>query len=624
MKIKFKEITLHHFLSFEEDHIQLNDRGYCLVSGVNKNPSDAASSNGSGKSSIWNAICWVLTGETIQGVHTGISNIHYNDGCWAELKFSIDSHEYDLTRSKDDKEKGNNLKIVIDGVDKSGKGIRESQDLLTQYLPDITSDLIGSVIILGQGLPHKFSDNTPSGRKELLEKLSKSDFMIEDLKTRLNNRMSSLGTKQREKEDLLLTLNTQQSLYNTQLINQQAALTQLETKPDFDNNIKNYRDKLCFLNKSLIEKMGELHKASDEVQKCFKEYDDLSKEESASVSRIAAEHNKVYKELEYNYTSLIANKNSLQLEIVKLKNITDICPTCGQHIPGIFKPDTTAKEKELKDLEISIEKAHKEITEDQEDFNDAEHRINEKFNSDIEEKKELWRNSIVDKDSISNQYNDLIKEQAKIETSLKIEEKDRDSYLEKKKNVEQEVEKLKANIEDNLVKSNSAVKDKENISKHLEAISSMMTLVKRDFRGFLLINVIDFINKKSKEYCKFVFDTDNIEINLDGNNINISFCDKDYENLSGGEKQKVDLVLQFAIRDMMCTYLNFSSNILVLDEIFDNLDNIGCDRVLNLISKELKDTESVFIISHHANELAIPYDYEIVVEKNDKGISHIR
>ena len=74
---------------------------------------------------------------------------------------------------------------------------------------------------------------------------------------------------------------------------------------------------------------------------------------------------------------------------------------------------------------------------------------------------------------------------------------------------------------------------------------------------------------------------------------------------------------------MLCTYLSFSSNILVLDEIFDNLDSVGCNKVLNLISDKLKDVESIFIITHHQEDLAIPNDYELVVEKDEKGLSRI-
>ena len=73
----------------------------------------------------------------------------------------------------------------------------------------------------------------------------------------------------------------------------------------------------------------------------------------------------------------------------------------------------------------------------------------------------------------------------------------------------------------------------------------------------------------------------------------------------------------------MCQYLNFGCNILVLDEITDNLDSVSCDRVLNFISNELKDIESVFIISHHSSELGICNDGEIVVMKDANGISEI-
>ena len=108
-----------------------------------------------------------------------------------------------------------------------------------------------------------------------------------------------------------------------------------------------------------------------------------------------------------------------------------------------------------------------------------------------------------------------------------------------------------------------------------------------------------------------------------GNNIEISYCDKQYENLSGGERQKVDLIIQFSIRDMLSQFLNFSSNILVADEIFDNCDSVGCQKIINMISNKLTDVESIFIVTHHENELMIPYDSKLTVVKNNYGISEI-
>ena len=119
-----------------------------------------------------------------------------------------------------------------------------------------------------------------------------------------------------------------------------------------------------------------------------------------------------------------------------------------------------------------------------------------------------------------------------------------------------------------------------------------------------------------------MFDNGVIEFALDGNNISISFNGREYENLSSGERQKVDIVVQFALRDMLCKFSNFSSNILVLDEIFDGLDSVGCERVIKLLSTKLNDVDNVYIVTHRS-DLEVPVDRELTVTKNEFGISTI-
>ena len=98
MLIKFKKIILNNFLSFGYSELDLSNCGYTLVSGINNNKNDLATSNGSGKSSLWEAISWSLTGKTIRECKD-IVNIYANDGAYVELQFSIDSDEYVILRS---------------------------------------------------------------------------------------------------------------------------------------------------------------------------------------------------------------------------------------------------------------------------------------------------------------------------------------------------------------------------------------------------------------------------------------------------------------------------------------------------------------------------------------------
>ena len=123
---------------------------------------------------------------------------------------------------------GKYLKIQKNGVDISGKGLRQSESLLEEYLPDLTSSLIGSVIVLGQGLPQKFSSNSPSGRKEVLEKLFKSDYMIQDLKDRISKRRTELNDEIRKVQDNKLVNLTKIETLTDRINLDKARLSQLE------------------------------------------------------------------------------------------------------------------------------------------------------------------------------------------------------------------------------------------------------------------------------------------------------------------------------------------------------------------------------------------------------------
>lgn len=167
------------------------------------------------------------------------------------------------------------------------------------------------------------------------------------------------------------------------------------------------------------------------------------------------------------------------------------------------------------------------------------------------------------------------------------------------------------------------IDEQKNLESRILVINKMVTALKRDFRGHLLTNVINYISGRAKYYALQVFGNDNIGFSLVGNAIEISFDGKEYSNLSGGEKQRVDLIVQLSIRDMLCCFMNFSSNIIVLDEFVDGLDSIGCEEILNLIAKNLSDVGTVYIITHHAS-VAIPTDDEIIIVKDANKISSIR
>ena len=622
MKVKFHKVIIDNFLSFGHAEVALENCGYTLVEGINHNPKDGAKSNGSGKSSIFNAICYALTGETINGLSNNLNNIVTKGDMSVELEFSVDDDFYDIKRTRDIKGHAN-LKIFINGEDKSGKGVRESEEVLKQFLPDINSDLIGEVIIVGQGMPHKFSNNTPSGRKELLEKLSHSDFMLEDIKNRVDSRFAELSKKLNDLEIDKSKEEAVKSYTEANLVKKETELKTFDVEVDFDKNIDTLNTEITQLNEQLTSTELNQTFLKNRLDEINNQLIDLADKKQKAL----AEETKTFNEHNLSVKTLISEKqNSKKLlleEITKLKNIKDVCPLCGQKLPHVHKQDTSELENKVKTLDDELLELN---------------------NKDSQQETAYKLNLGLIKDDFKGRENSLT--QNKLDTSFKLNEMDvkanglntalkdkkialakvtadKDNFEANKAKCIKEIEELKnalTSINDRLL---YIINVKEDVTKHQEIVAKMVTLVKRDFRGILLSSIIGYINQKCKSYAKDIFGTDELEFALDGNNIAITYSNKPLEVLSGGEQQKVDLILQFAIRAMMQEYTGFSSNIIVLDEILDNLDSVGCDSVLNFITNRLSDIESIFIISHHADSLNIGNDSTITVMKGPDGVSSI-
>lgn len=645
MNIKFNKINIQNFLSIGEASIDFSNNGYTLVKGYNNNKDDLATSNGSGKSSLFEAICWCLTGETIRGIKSDISNINADGGAYVELDLEVSGDIWKIIRTKDHKLYKTNLKLIKNDQDISGKGIRDSSKILNEYLPDLTSSLIGSVIILGQGLPQRFSNNTPSGRKDVLEKLSKSDFMIEDLKDRIVRRKSFLSKELRKYEDFVLEYESKLSVFKDKLEQQINELNTLKDKESLENEISNLIESKESLEKRIEELKNKVDCYNKNIQDLRIKYSTLSKKKSEislrinndKLKEISKEDRWKSKELEDLNKKLAyieSTINSIKKEIKKIESIKDICPTCGQRIVGVIKPSTEQLENDLNCNLKNFNSINNSINNIINIYNININNININYNRKL--KDSLFRTeeelTVITNNgnSLKSNINSLEKEIKQLSEELeKITEKiftlkiELNSLENTKNSLINSIDCIKNDIKEINEKIMYNKKEKELFESKIDIINKFNTVISRDFRGYLLNSVINFINKKAKEYSQCIFDTDKINFSINGNNIEISYCNKQYENLSGGERQKVDLIIQFSIRDMLCKFLNFSCNVLIVDEIFDNLDSIGCQRVINLISTKLHDISDVFIVTHRG-DLEIPYDSEIIIEKDEKGISRIK
>ena len=505
-----------------------------------------------------------------------------------------------------------NLKIIKNGEDISGKGIKASNQILKDQLPDLTMELLSNIVILGQGLPFRFSNNTPSGRKEVLEKLFKADFMIEDIKIRINDRLSILKGEQRMIEDSILSLRSKLEVIRENYSNNNKELENIESPEELNKQLLEYENQI-------IDLEAKRNKINEDNLLINEENDKITKQVLELSNQKVEINNSDYlnKEIEEINNRGLNLKNDIILldkEIQQKDSITDICPTCGQKLKGVTKPDTTKDKERSMQMKAELDRLRLEARE-------LKQKRADKINSElIEIDKQInnLKTKIKQTNStyvLDNQITEALKNKQAIQNEINI-------FINKKKELENSIKNAESQISNIEKEIDSLLTDKIKLDGKIEVDNKINTVIKRDFRGYLLSNIISLLNKTCKEYSKEVFKHDNLDIAQEGNNINITFNNKEYEVLSGGEKQKVDIIIQLAIRQVLMKYTSITANIISMDEIFDNLDDIGSENILNLLTNIIS-VPSIYIISHHA-EIPIPYDSQIIVKKNNKGSTAIQ
>ena len=231
-------------------------------------------------------------------------------------------------------------------------------------------------------MPNKFSSFSPSGRKELLEKLTKSDFMIEDIKNRVTARQTELQSKIREFEDSLIANETQLKIAQNSL-KRYTEEKSSAVKPDFDEEIKRSEYYQAELQKTIDDSNLEIEDLEKEIDSKSAELLSKTNEKAARNNLELEAYNLKNNQLTKEHLEIKFKITTLETEIRKLKSIKDICPTCGQKLPNVEKPSTESQEQELKVLKEQLDIIIKSINNCNEKHHQYVIEINNEFDTDI-------------------------------------------------------------------------------------------------------------------------------------------------------------------------------------------------------------------------------------------------
>lgn len=662
MTLNFQKLKIKNFMSIGEATLAFDKEGFILIDAENHRIEDNSNSNGSGKSSIFEALIWAITGETIRG-HKTIYNKYVTDPkalCEVRVDFEFKEHSWQILRIKN-ATGSQQLAITKDGVLLPAKGLRDAEETLEKQLPELTMKFLGSTVILGQGLPQRFTNNSPAGRKAVLEELSNADFMIMHVKDNIQRRKTKLESELEITRERIAAAIAKIQVNTTNLERLQSQLTSLE---EFDlvkagEQLAQLEVEGKKLNEILAERV-ELYKRKEAA------YLESKQEEYSIAAQIASytseirqkcEEKKnsilkeIYIEIDANLQKCSEESEGISEELRKIRESLEhkkaivsggFCKTCGQRLQGISQEEIDAAKAEIPSLEEDVKCFEKKLstmkmlisdlrTKRQTEQQRVEAEVNVEKDLEISAKKAEFDAKLNEirkmEDELRLAYMSAKRDSEGTQEALSNKRTEYRVLKEKIQMHEKTVETVKSDIhrcKEDILKSESDRSSQEalrdNLQERIKVISSMMTFASRDFRGILLEGIISQLDSILHSYAEKVYGSPLTKFVQDGNAISISFDGKEYEALSGGEKQRLDVLIQLSLRDLIVQTSGIETNILAFDEIFDALDATGCEAVMDVLIELGKQT---FVITHRSKELSIPFDSTITVVKESNGIAHL-
>lgn len=526
--------------------------------------------NGTGKSSLMlDSLCFGLYGRPFRNISKGqLVNQKNNRDMLVTVEFQRGNDTIKIVRGY----KPAVFEIYINDnmVDQSSK-TRDYQQYLEDHILGIDQKSFMQIVMIGKANYVPFLSLKAADKRAFVERVLSLDVF------------TTMGQVHKEyaKERLAKKANIEHYLVlQQQRVESQKRLIQ-EMEHQAERAVDQQRE---IYNKQIADHQKEfakIEREANELRKVLEGNDELS----------SAEINKAISDLR----KLLAGCESDLAPVGKMYTFfkkNTVCPTCNQDISSDFRDQKilhleeearTLKEKEskIKELEKQLMQKHVEAL---------------RIEQIARELSTLDRKLIEIKDKIHN-----LEQQR---DNLKPSEIDEFAYT--------QLQALKDNME--------RVKDDLSQVDHAIVYDEFVSLCLKD-SGFKATIISDFvpmlagiINQNIKKLGLFA--TVKLDETFDEQIMMRGFDPMAYNQLSEGEKLRIDMAVMMAWRDVARYKSMMSCNLLVMDEIFDSsADQEGTAAFADML-KAMKGL-NVFVITHTPEKLADSFTHTIRLEKTD-------
>lgn len=564
--MKLKWIEYKNFLAVGSKPIRIQLDEYNTVAVLGK--------NGSGKSTVLESIAYALFGKMLSNIKIAQAiNTKNKKNLFVTACFDVNGSEYIVNRGQKPKV----FEIIKDGllIDQSASE-RDYQKLL-EHVIGCDFKTFTQVVALNKERYVPFMDMKPAQRRQVIDEIL--DIGIYTAIDRVA--ASKLSNAKIE--------------YQKALTDKQIIATQIKGKEELVASLEH-------TNKSHVDDLNsEKSKALAELE-MLKESENQLNDVMLDLDKEIAEINPtVIKETAAELVSIKQSINIKLNEIRKMKSFFDEnsnCPVCHQHIDNEFKHEHVT----------NLDSEMGELTEDMAAVNEEEVEVKKSQDTanEILSLTQTVKQDIRDVQRNISTLNNRIKE-----LDIKLKES---AETDLSKSLTLAIADLES-LNQSLVDQDGVITEKDTTVTRYENIRKQTA--DTGIKASIIADYLPVFNKKINEYLYEMEFYVGIELN-ESFEESFKAANKQgfsYEQLSTGQKCRVNLAIWLALLEIAAIKNSISTNVLFLDEILEPMDTEGVEMFIGLCRNKLT-TSNIFVITQRGDEFKNLFDGNLSFKLN--------
>lgn len=633
--MKFTNLKVRNFLSIGEAEMSLADLGLVMVAGENQDET-SANSNGSGKSSLADAVSWCLWGKTARGV-SGDDVVNAAAGKDTCVSITVDDggEVYRVDRYRKAPKFKNGLFLYKQDDQGGWIDITKGKNSLTQTqverLLGCSEEVFNAAVYSGQEQMPDIPNMTDKQLKVLVEQAAGVDVLTnayeiarERARERSQVRAQAQITLDRAKQ------RQTDATASLKRLSDQSAQWALDQKAKVDR-----------LKQATIDAKTEYELSKGDVdeeaqQKLQGEIDEIE----AKIAAVNAERDRervLEDDVRKAEQVLQVVQRNIESEKACVRDTRKAIADAEAHLAhvktGVGKPcKTCTRPLEEEHLEGAVKLAEKNLAEQQAALENAieqqakvEAKVPaaEKLLKGAQSALAKHRAAMTDVTAESQRLGNLRRELQIVERAKQEVERLRTSAISSANTWKQAAaeknpfESMIGQADQELVEMGTAVAEAKAAQKAASEEEEYAQAVVEVFapsgvRAHRLDEATPYLNERTAHYLGSLADgaieaywttltekangdlAERFSVTVEKQGSAPSFA-----ALSGGEKRKVRLACALALQDLVATRAAKNIELWVGDEIDDALDDAGLERLMGVLEEKARDRGSVLVISHN-------------------------